>query len=233
MARTSDRAVLSPNEAAEGRLVAGPVRPVGSAPVGLQRLGLSTGRDGLLYVPQSYSAESPSPLALMLHGAGGDARGALQPFLTRADQFGMVLLAPDSRQSTWDVLRGGFGPDVTFINRALDETFTQYAIDPHHVLIEGFSDGASYALSLGLTNGDFFGGIAAFSPGFMAPSQARGKPRVFISHGTGDRTLAIETTSREIVPQLRRAGYDVRYVEFQGPHTVPPAIALQALEWLL
>ena len=33
----------------------------------------------------------------------------------------------------------------------------------------GFSDGASYALSLGAANGDLFTHIAAFSPGFMRP----------------------------------------------------------------
>jgi phospholipase/carboxylesterase len=34
------------------------------------------------------------------------------------------------------------------------------------------------------------------------------------------------------VPQLRRAGYDVRYREFDGPHTVPGDIAREALDWL-
>jgi flavin-binding protein dodecin len=33
---------------------------------------------------------------------------------------------------------------------------------------------------------------------------------------------------RRIVPRLRRAGYDVTYREFDGGHTVPPEIALDA-----
>lgn len=38
----------------------------------------------------------------------------------------------------------------------------------------GFSDGASYALSLGLPNGNLFSHIVAFSPGFMrAPTLVR------------------------------------------------------------
>jgi phospholipase/carboxylesterase len=32
---------------------------------------------------------------------------------------------------------------------------------------------------------------------------------------------------------LRNAGYVVKYHEFDGPHTVPPAIAREAFEWFL
>jgi phospholipase/carboxylesterase len=31
---------------------------------------------------------------------------------------------------------------------------------------------------------------------------------------------------------LRRAGYDVRYREFDGPHTVPADVAREAVDWL-
>jgi len=51
------------------------------------------------------------------------------------------------------------------------------------VAIQGFSDGASYALSLGLTNGDLFTHVIAFSPGFAAPAEQRGRPRIYVSHG--------------------------------------------------
>jgi predicted esterase len=32
---------------------------------------------------------------------------------------------------------------------------------------------------------------------------------------------------------MQRAGYDVLYREFNGPHTVPPAIADDALDWFM
>ena len=41
----------------------------------------------------------------------------------------------------------------------------------------------------------------------------------------------IDHCSRRIVPQLKQAGYDVRYREFDGPHTMPPEIAREALAW--
>jgi predicted esterase len=105
------------------------------------------------------------------------------------------------------------------------------AVDARRLAITGFSDGASYALSLGLTNGDLFTRVIAFSPGFMTPAQRRGKPSLFVSHGTRDGVLPIERSSRRIVPQLERAGYEVRYREFEGGHVVPPGIGREAAEW--
>ena len=73
--------------------------------------------------------------------------------------------------------------------------------------------------------------MLAFSPGFMAPAAHRGRPRLFLSHGTDDQVLPIDLCSRRMVPRLEKAGYDVRYREFEGPHTVPPEIALEAADW--
>jgi predicted esterase len=129
------------------------------------------------------------------------------------------------------VLFGEYGPDISSLDQALTQTFSRYAVDPTRLAIEGFSDGASYALSVGITNGDLFTHVIAFSPGFMAPASQVGSPRLFISHGTRDSVLPIDSCSRKIVPQVRRAGYDVLYREFDGPHTIPPAIADSALDW--
>ena len=217
----------------EGRLLSRPDKspPSNAASTGLRPLGLGAERDGLLYVPPSYEASRPAPFALMLHGAGGDARGGVSPFLDLADGAGLVLLAPESRGRTWDVLLGGYGPDVEFIDRALEQTLGRLAVDPERLAVGGFSDGASYALSLGIDNGDLFSHVLAFSPGFMAPAERRGRPPVFVSHGTADQVLPIDRTSRRIVPQLERQGYQVTYREFDGPHTVPKPVAREALEW--
>ena len=196
----------------------------------MHRLGLEPGRDGLVSVPPGYRPDRPAPLVVMLHGAGSDAQNALGPFRGLADAAGLLLLAPESRGRTRD---GGYGPDVLFINRALEHVFARYAVDPSRVAVEGFSDGASYALGLGLTNGDLFGHVLAFSPGFVAPVRPHGMPPVFISHGTGDNVLPIARTSRRIVPRLREQGYQVHYVEFDGGHTVPAAIAEEALNRLV
>lgn len=222
---------MIPTAGQDARLLARPGRPREPAKPGLHELGLGEGRDGFLYVPKGYRADRPAPLAVMLHGAGGSARPVLGSFQRLADEAGLVLLATDSRRQTWDVIEGGYGPDIAFLDRALELIFSRCAIDPARIAAEGFSDGASYALSIGITNGDLFSHVIAFSPGFMVPKEPRGKPGIYISHGTNDQVLPIDSCSRKIVPRLRSAGYEVKYHEFDGPHTVPEDIAREALEW--
>ena len=217
----------------EGRLHARPTEMTQPGPTGLQSLGLDLERDSYLYVPESYRQEQPAPLALLLHGAGGHARHGLSVLVDVAEAHGLMLLAPASRDSTWDVIADGYGPDVAMIDRALAAVFERYTVAAELLAIGGFSDGASYALSLGITNGDLFTHILAFSPGFTAPGARRGAPSIFISHGTHDSVLPIDSCSRRIVPQLERAGYDVSNHEFNGGHTVPPNIAREAVEWFI
>lgn len=215
------------------RAPAAPPRAPATA-TGLFSLGLSDKRDGVLYVPKSYRADRPAPLVVLLHGAGGTGRGTIGILERVADERGILLLAPDSRDArTWDFIVDDYGADVAFVDRALALAFERYAIDPKHVAIGGFSDGASYALSLGLNNGDLFRAILAFSPGFVGRGDAKGRPRVFVSHGTRDGVLSIDRCSRRIVPRLEQAGYDVRYREFDGPHAVPADIAREAVQWML
>ncbi len=225
-----------PPVAEEGHIGARPVvapRPTGAAQPGLHRLGITSGRDGLIYVPSGYRADQPTPLVVLLHGAGGNAQHGISLLQSLADANNLLLLAPESRAGTWDVIVSDYGPDVAYMDRALAQTLSHYAVDPAHLAVGGFSDGASYALSIGISNGDLFTHIIAFSPGFMVPTRQEGKPRIYISHGTHDTVLPINVCSRRIVPQLRRAGYDMTYREFDGPHTVPPDIKSEAVAWFL
>lgn len=225
-----------PRDTAEGPAVLtarpGPSGATPAAVAGVHALGVAGSRDPIVFVPEGLPADGPVPLLVALHGAGGDAQGGLSVLRAAAEALGIVILAPASRAATWDAVRGGFGPDTVVIDRALREVFSFVPVDPQRIGVTGFSDGASYALGLGLANGDLFSKVAAFSPGFVPPGPQNGRPAVFIAHGTQDAVLPIDATSRRVVPALKRRGYDVVYREFDGPHTVPPAIALEAGLWL-
>jgi predicted esterase len=214
----------------DGRLTARPGAAGATPAGGSRRLGLENGRDATLHLPDA--AGSPAPLLVLLHGAGGNGDAILRRLGAAADEAGVAVLAPDSRGSTWDAIRGDFGPDVAYLNRALDRVFETLAIDERRLAIGGFSDGASYALSLGLINGDLFPRVLAFSPGFIVEGASRGKPAFFVSHGTADQILPIDRSSRIIVPSLRRRGCPVTYREFDGPHQIPAEIAREGLRWL-
>lgn len=207
-----------------------PAKPNDVAEPGLWELELDVVRDGVLYIPD---ADGPRPLLLALHGATMHAKQLVRPLLAAADEFGVILLIPDSRAQSWDIIHGGFGPDVEFIDRALTLAFDRCRIDPSAVAIGGISDGASYALSLGVTNGDLFSAIVAFSPGFIVPMDVVGQPRVFVSHGVNDRILPIDACGRPIVAGLKGAGYDIEYLEFDGGHEMPEPIVRSGFKWLV
>lgn len=226
---------MATTDTAQGILRARPGAARAEPPLasGLSRLGLGGIRDGLVLLPAGHGPDVPLPLFVMLHGAGGDANGALALVRDAAEALGILVLAPESQGVTWDVIRGGYGPDVTFLDAALTHLLARQAVDPARLAVGGFSDGASYALSLALGNGGLFTHALAFSPGFMAPARQQGRPRIFISHGTEDTVLPIGRCSRKLVPVLQGAGYDVLYREFDGGHHVPPGIAREALEWFV
>lgn len=190
-------------------------------------------RIGLLHVPRVAPDEGkPWALVVLFHGAGADADDIISLLATPPQREPTLVLAPDAVATTWDLLHGGTGADAWRLDAALEALFAEVMVSAECVAVAGFSDGASYALSIGLANGSLFQNVIAFSPGFMAPSRIDGQPRVFMSHGTRDRVLSIDRCSRVIVPRLRTAGYDVEYREFDGGHAIPEPIVERSLAWL-
>lgn len=220
-----------------GRIVLPPQSPLGKTTVGLQKL--SVGK-GLLYVPSSYRPAEPLPLLVLLHKSGGGASEwfagghpeAAGSYAAYAEKSRLILLAPEAPGQSWGTGPKNWGYDYLAINRALEAAFALCAIDRNRLAIGGFSDGASYALSLGLANGDVFSYVIAFSPGFIVRAMGRGRPLLFIAHGLGDNVLPIATSSRVFVASLRKNGYNVDFREFSGGHSVSPQVADQAISWL-
>jgi predicted esterase len=183
-------------------------------------------------VPATYSPEHAAPLIILFHGNGGRGDTMTSFFGSRTDAIGAVALAPNSMGGTWDAIERGYGTDVSFINQALDETFARCNIDASRIALLGFSDGATYAISLGVSNGDQVAGVVAHSPGYYIEDDPRGTPAFFISHGTSDQIFPIEDSSRPIVSALRARGSSVTFVEFDGGHGVSDDVADQAFAWL-
>ena len=128
-----------------------PHTPALATPLGESMLGIgSATKDGILYIPEGALEAGPLPLVVALHGATGDADN-WKGWYSLADSMGFALLAIDSRDYTWDRIQGGFGADVTFLDLALAHVFDRVSIDPTRITLAGFSDGASYALSLGVS----------------------------------------------------------------------------------
>ena len=221
-----------PQQPAPGRLTARPGDGGRNCSPGEHWLELGSGRRALMRVTAG-GRRGKKALVLALHGAGsGGSRGGLYAFRGGWGEPGVVMVAPAAEGSTWSLFRGS-DTDLPFVNRALARAFARCPVDARRIAVGGFSDGASYALTLGLTNGDLFRAIMALSPGSALVAKAVGKPRVFIAHGTDDRVLPMSQTSDGIVRELRSSGYRVTYRKFRGGHEVVPAISREAVRWFV
>ena len=212
----------------DGRLNARPRSGIKTSATGQIKLE----RDAILQIPNN-AGDKPLPLLIMLHGATQRADDMFWYLGSAHEEAGVVVLAPNSVETTWDAIGNrAFGEDVYALDQSLERVLETTAIDPARVSVGGFSDGATYALSLGLINGDFFKSIVAFSPGFIINGIAHGKPRIFISHGTNDRILPIDGCGRRIAGELKGKGYDVTFREFDGDHEIPADVAREGLSFV-
>ena len=214
-------------------LGARPSQVVTSLPAGVTRLTESA----YAYRPQQLPEHAP--LIVLLHGAGGQAPLVLDRYVPVADRRGAILLALQSSDVTWRIQpsKNGeveFGPDLHNLDMALAELFAKTSIDPQRIVVIGFSDGASYALSIGLANPQLFRCIVALSPGYLAiPARVDRSQRIFVTHGRSDEILPFSNVIGNIVPDLEKAGLHPRVRWFNGGHTVDDAAWKEGLDFAL
>ena len=211
-----------------------PGADAGLFPPGEHILETNGDRRSILLIPQGYDATRPAPFYLALHGATGSGDSMLRGSRPAAAAHGVIVLSPSSRDFSWDAIRGDYAEDLARIDKLVNQAFDRCAIDSRRVAIAGFSDGATYALSVGLLNGDLFTHVIAHSPGFIVSGGTpRGKPRVFISHGRQDTILPFDQCGRRLATQLEHDGYRVRFDAFDGGHAATPAMRETAMSWFV
>lgn len=227
---SSSDAPTEPTNEGPSRLQIRARKPSRSVSVGTTEI-VSGERRAILRVPPTYRADEALPLVIAFHGGGGSATDWVQ-YPTRTDAARMIFLAPESKLLTWDRLVLGFGEDVAFTNIAIAETLDRCNVDVNRVALMGFSEGATYALGLGLANGDRVRSVVAHSPGMYIDVSRHGAPAFFISHGADDPIFPSGESSGFINTVLKTLGYSVEFAEFAGGHEMPAAIQDRAVAWL-
>lgn len=202
-------------------------------PQGRNKLGIADERDTMLYVPVSLPKDKAATLLVMFHGARGTSDTVLALLEQHAEEHGFLLLVPQSQFVTWDLAMGGNGPDLARLERALSKVAAHFQLDARHLGFAGFSDGGSYALSIGLTNGQIVSHVIALSPGFMSVHIPEGTPSIFIAHGADDTQLPARAHGRKHASKLEVDGYPVTYVEFEDGHIIRPHVLDQAIRFFL
>jgi predicted esterase len=148
-----------------------------------------------------------------------------------------LFLIPRSLAPTWDLIAGGGRPDLDFLEWAYSLVYRRYPIDPARQALLGYSDGASYALSVGLSNPRVFSAVMGWAAGFRAfdPVAAAGcdrRPRVLLEYGTHDELFPFERVALPMRADLERDGYDVTFrVDEGGRHWPSGSFQREALDW--
>ena len=185
-----------------------------------------------LYVPKRYTATTPLPLIIALHGLGAtedsffDQYGKQLPAL--AEERGYIVAAPLGYRvdGGYGVSLGGSSDDPAAsrarmlseqdVMQVLQAVRTRYAVDTGRVYLMGHSMGAIGTWAIAAKTPTLWTALGVFS-GFGVGTTAtaiRGIPQ-FVVHGDADPTVPV-AGSRLMVAALKRAGATVQYVEVAG-----------------
>jgi predicted esterase len=184
-----------------------------------------------VYVPKNYSALTPMPLVIALHGLGAnedsffDSYDRVPPQL--AEKHGFLMAAPlgyrvdgfyGSRiMGGGDVAaqrRGDYSEkDVLEVLRLMK---ANYNVDESRIYLIGHSMGAIGTWALAAKYPQTWAAAAAFA-GTGAATLAEPMKSIphFVVHGDNDPTVSV-SGSRNMVAALKKAGADVTYVEVAG-----------------
>ena len=162
----------------------------------------------------------------MLHGAGRQDELLMKAYRDEAERRQALFLVPRSLPHDVGPDRAGCAgrqprergqrapsdrPDLDFLEYAYDLIFRRYPIDPGRIGLIGYSDGASYALSVGLSNPQLFRAVMGWAAGFVAienDAAAPGTPRpaVLLEYGTHDELFPFE----QVAVPMRAAARGLR-----------------------
>ncbi len=203
-----------------------------------------------LHIPENYDESKSYPLILGLHGYGDNADGFIQLWkgFENQDIMYAALEAPyplPGRTSngyswvTWLPGVEGLAPGCGEMTEQLIVNTVkklQGEFNVHGTYLLGFSQGSWYAFTAGIKNHEDVSGIICFGGwldeeiGDEALTEAKSL-RVFIGHGTGDTMVKYEegTSARD---RLVKSGYNVKFVDFEGGHTIEKEALKQAIEWI-
>jgi predicted esterase len=179
------------------------------------------------------------PLIVILHGAGRQDELIVRGLQTERERRQAIFVVPRSFAPTWDLIAGGDGVDLAFLDGVLHSVYRRFRVDPARQAIVGYSDGASYGLAIGLSNPRIFAAVMAWAAGFLAidgrnvrPDDP--KPRVFLEYGTHDQLFPFEQVALPMRDALTRLGYPLEFrVDEGGIHWPRPAFLSDALDWFL
>ncbi len=159
-------------------------------------------REYLVYVPQSYSASSPTPILFAFHGGSGYANDFMNyeaDLRSIADTAGFILVYPqaledpnDGGSTNWLHKEPTDHKDIFFVETLIDTLSSVYNIDNSRVYACGYSLGGMFSYELACSLNDRIAAIASVAGacfyGAFANCNITHPTAVLTINGTDDAT---------------------------------------------
>ncbi len=157
-----------------------------------------------LFLPTSYSKETPVPLLINLHGYTGESQShSIYTFLqAAADKRNVAYIAPNGLKDSagsrfWNGSSAccNFGgskvSDVEYINSLIEEISSKVSIDQSRIYLFGHSNGHFMSYKFACSTKDVVTAIAGLAGAMDSDPNACNKEPMNILHihGTGDLTI--------------------------------------------
>jgi phospholipase/carboxylesterase len=191
----------------------------------------------VLLTPEEIDPARRYPLVTVLHGAGRQDELLVRACRGEPERRQALFFVPRSVRPTWDLIAGDERPDLDFLQWAYDLIYRRYPVDPERQALLGYSDGASYALSVGLSNPSVFRAVMGWAAGFAAIDDTNlqpeaPKPPVLLEYGTHDELFPFDRIALPMRAELERLGYQVEFrVDEGGRHWPSGSFQREALDW--
>lgn len=158
-------------------------------------------REYLLYVPQSYDPETPTPLIINIHGFSQWPANQMKvsQWNDLADQDGFIVVYPSGTgfPKRWRVLEdnnepGGPQKELAYFAMLIDTLSSQYNIDPTRIYASGLSNGGGMTVLLACQLSEKIAAIGGVAGAYLVDmekcSPDRPVPAIFF-HGMADKIV--------------------------------------------
>ncbi len=152
-----------------------------------------------MFVPSGYTPETPVPLLLALHGAGGNGNSLLPMWQEAAEELGMIVLAPNAGRVNEGYTFGAGERNMTLA--AVRTARRDFNIDENRIHVTGISRGGHLAWDL----------ILRFPDLWASATPMIGGPRLSFSRGENN-TRFVENITGLTIRDLQGAKDDPRLV---------------------
>jgi polyhydroxybutyrate depolymerase len=161
-------------------------------------------RTYLLYVPDTYNPDIPTPLVISLHGFAEWPAHQMKitGWSKLAEEYGFIVVYPSGtrfplRWNTHDQPGTPDGPmkEVAFISDLIDQLATEYNIDKNRIYTNGFSNGGGMSYLLACRLSDRIAAIGSVAGAYSFPwdecTPTRPMPMI-VFHGTADQIVPFD-----------------------------------------